>query len=74
MNEENFITDSNTETNNKTNSVSSPIKASKLVSKVNSLIKGNRSNFLTNPKTKSFSTEKGRTLDYKNVIDELTKL
>ena len=74
MNEENFITDSNTETNNKTNSVSSPIKASKLVSKVNSLIKGNRSNFLTNPKTKSFLTEKGRTLDYKNVIDELTKL
>ena len=62
----------NIKTNNST--VTSPLSAKKLVSKVNALIHGNRSNSLTNPQAKSFSTEKAKTLDYKNVFDDINKL
>ena len=73
MNEEKILSDKNiTKTNN--NGVTSPISANRLVSKVNSLTYGNRSNSLTNPQTKTYATEKGKTLEYKNIIDELIKL
>ena len=55
-------------------SVTSPLSAKKLVSKVNSLIGGNRLKSLTNPQTKAYATEKGKTLDYKLVLDEMNKL
>ena len=73
MNEEKILSEKNiTKTNN--NGVTSPISANRLVSKVNSLTYGNRSNLLTNPQTKTYTTEKGKTLEYKNIIDELIKL
>ena len=73
MKKEKIISDIN---NNKeiNTGVTSPISAKKLVSKINSLINGNRSNSLTNPQTKSFSTEKGKTLDYKLVLDDMNNL
>ena len=73
MNEEQIISDIN-EANTVNNGVTSPISSKKLVSKVNSLTRGNRLNPLNNPQTKSFATEKGKTLDYKSVIDDLNKL
>ena len=72
MNEEQLISDKNS--TNINSNVTSPISASKLVSKVNSLTHGNRLNPLTNPQTKSFATEKGKTLDYKQVLDDLNRL
>lgn len=73
MNNEKFLTDINIyKTNN--GGVTSPISANNLVSKVNSLTHSNCNNFLTNPKNKSYSTEKGKTLDYKTVLDEVIKL
>ena len=73
VNEKQLLSEiNNSKINN--NGVTSPISAKKLVSKVNSLTHGNTSNSLTNPQTKSFATEKGKTLEYKNVIDELIKL
>ena len=57
-----------------TTGVTSPITSKKLVSKVNSLTFGSRNNFLSNPQTKVFTTDKGITLDYKNVIGELIKI
>ena len=72
MNEEQLI--SNIDSANINNNVTSPISASNLVSKVNSLTHGNRLNPLTNPQTKSFATEKGKTLDYKQVLDDLNRL
>ena len=73
MNKEKIISNinSNTET---TTGVTSPISAKKLVSKINSLINGNKSNSLTNPRSKTFATEKGKTLDYKLVLEELNNL
>ena len=73
MNEEQIISDINEVKINNTG-VTSPISSKNLVSKVNSLTHGNRLNSLNNPQTKSFATEKGKTLDYKTVIDELNKL
>ena len=73
MNEEKILSDKNiTKTNN--NGVTSPISANRLVSKVNSLTYSNRSNSLTNPQSKTYATEKSKTLEYKNIIDELIKL
>ena len=73
MNKEQNIFNSNiTKTNN--NGVTLPISAKKLVSKINSLTLGGKSNALTNPNSKSFAIDKGKTLDYKNVIDEMVKL
>ena len=74
VNEKQIISDNNIKANNDSSNITSPISAKKLVSKVNSLIHGNRLDSLTNPQTKSFKTEKGKTLEYKNVIDPLTKL
>ncbi len=56
------------------NNVTSPILSKNLVSKVNSLTFNNNANPLSNPQSKTFATDKGITLDYKAVIDELAKL
>ena len=77
MNQEQNIKENNIEKSidkKASNKITSPILARNLVSKVNSLTSNNTINSLTNPQTKTFSTEKGKTLDYKNVIDELSKL
>ena len=58
--------------NNKT--VTTPINTENLVSKVNALTFNNRANSLSNPQTKTFSTEKGVTLDYKLITDSLINL
>ena len=55
-------------------SVTTPISSKNLVSKVNSLMFNHNSNPLSNPQSKTFATEKGITLDYKTVIDELSAL
>ncbi len=54
--------------------VTSPISQEKLVSKVNSLTFNNCANSLSNPQNKSFNNEKGFTLNYKSVVDELNKI
>ena len=74
MNEKN-ITDSTKQiqANNNTG-MTSPIVTSSLVSKVNSLTHNNRANQIISPQSISFGAEKGITLDYKNVIDEIVKL
>jgi len=73
VNQEQILSDTNNSITNNSG-VTSPISSNKLVSKVNSLTYGNRSKSLTNPQAKSFKTEKGKTLDYKNVLDDLNKL
>ena len=73
MNEEQIVSDIN-EAKISNSGVTSPILSKNLVSKVNSLTQGGRLNSLNNPQTKSFATEKGKTLEYKTVIDELNKL
>ena len=70
---ENIITNINSAKNENGN-MTSPFSCGDLVSKVNSLTFGSRSNSLTNPQTKSFAAEKGVTLDYKYVTNELAKL
>ncbi len=73
MNQEQVSTEiNNIKTNN--SGVTSPISTKNLVSKVNSLTFGNRSNSLVNPQSKSYATEKGKTLDYKQVLDDMNKL
>lgn len=73
MNNEKFLTDINiSKTNN--GSVTSPISANNLVSKVNSLTHIHYNTSPVSPQNKSYSTEKGKTLDYKTVLDEVIKL
>lgn len=54
--------------------VSSPFFQEKLVSKVNALTFNNRANSLSNPQTKNFNNDKGLTLNYKMVVEELVKI
>ena len=54
--------------------VSSPFFQEKLVSKVNALTFNTRANSLSNPQNKNFNNEKGLTLSYKLVVDELVKI
>lgn len=54
--------------------VTSPLSQEKLVSKVNSLTFNNYANSLSNPQNKVFNNEKGLTLNYKFVVDELVKI
>lgn len=54
--------------------VTSPISQENLLSKVNSLTYNSFGNTLLNPKNMVFNNEKGSTLNYKNVVDELTKI
>ena len=54
--------------------ITSPIQQERLVSKVNSLTFHSCANSLTKPQNKSFINEKGFTLNYKTVVDELVKI
>lgn len=54
--------------------VTSPIFQEKLVSKVNALTFNARGNSLSNPQNKNFNNERGLTLSYKLVVEELVKL
>jgi hypothetical protein len=54
--------------------VTSPISPGKLVSKVNALTFNSSNNALVNPQNIVFNTDKGATLNYKFVVDELVKL
>ncbi|MBE7710799.1 MAG: diguanylate cyclase [Cyanobacteria bacterium SIG31] len=60
--------------NTKTGPVTSPISQKKLVSKVNALTSPSSVNPFLNPQNIIFNTEKGSTLNYKFVVDELVKL
>ncbi len=59
---------------NSTKPVTSPISQGKLVSKVNALTFNSASNTFVNPQKIVFNNEKGSTLNYKFVVDELVKL
>ena len=73
--EENKVTNKPDKIINKLNkSVTSPISQSKLVSKVNALTSSSTNNALVNPQNIVFNAEKGSTLNYKYVVDELVKL
>ena len=70
-----------TETNNKkeiinkiSKPVTSPISQGKLVSKVNALTFSSSSSPLLNPQNMVFNNEKSTTLNYKQVVDGLTRL
>ena len=54
--------------------VTSPFFQEKLVSKVNALTFNTCGNSLSNPQNKNFNNEKGLTLSYKLVVEELVKL
>ena len=54
--------------------VTSPISPGKLVSKVNALTFNSSNKALVNPQNIVFNTDKGATLNYKFVVDELVKL
>ena len=60
--------------NNAAKPVTSPISQENLLSKVNSLTYNSFGNTLLNPQNMVFNNEKGSTLNYKNVVDELTKI
>ena len=64
----------NTSGNVTGNGVTSPIVHNKLVSKINSLTYNSSYTSITNPQSKSFTVEKGITIDYKSVIDKLVEL
>ena len=73
MNKEKSIKDiANTQPNN--TGMTTPIASNNLVSKVNSLTFSNRTNPMSSPQSKSFGAEKGITLEYKTVIDEIIKM
>ena len=54
--------------------VTSPISQGKLVSRVNALTQSSINNAIFNPQNLVFNNEKGSTLNYKFVVDELVKL
>ena len=60
--------------NKETKPVTSPISQGKLVSKVNALTSNAATTSLINPHAIVFNNEKGSTLNYKYVVDELVKL
>ena len=51
--------------------VTSPISQGKLVSRVNALTSNSATNPMLNPQNMVFNTEKGSTLNYKHIVDEL---
>ena len=59
--------------NKSSSNITSPISSSKLVSKVNSLTLSNHAGTIANSHS-MYLTEKGTTLDYKSVIDELINI
>ena len=75
MNENQKI--SNTENNNNKNelkSVTSPFSQSRLVSKVNALTASTSGSSFVNPQNMVFNNEKGSTLNYKHVVDEIVAI
>lgn len=54
--------------------VTPPNFQDRLVSKVNALTFNNRANSLNNPQNMNFNNDRGLTLNYKNVVEELVKL
>ena len=60
--------------NNNNKPVTSPISQGKLVSRVNALTSSSTGSSIINPQNMIFNTEKGSTLNYKHVVDELVKL
>ena len=74
MENEQTITDSIKQNQTNNSGMTSPIVTSSLVSKVNSLTHSNRTNQIVSPQSISFGTEKGITLDYKQVLDDLNML
>lgn len=74
MENEQKITDSIKQNQTNNSGMTSPIVTSSLVSKVNSLTHSNRTNQIVSPQSISFGTEKGITLDYKQVLDDLNML
>ena len=59
--------------NSKSGNVTSPINQKRLVSKVNALTSSSQSNLVIKPQNIVFNNEKGSTLNYKLVVDELVK-
>lgn len=59
---------------NKTSPVTSPISQGKLVSRVNALTSNSSANPILNPQNIVFNSDKGSTLNYKHVVDELVAL
>lgn len=74
MNENHTAEDKEKFTNNISKPVTSPISQGKLVSRVNALTQNLSGNPLNNPQNLVFNNEKGSTLNYKFVVDELVKL
>ena len=76
MKKEQYIQNSEYHINARQGLVTSPDSQNSLVSKVNALTQGlfKNSNALSNPQTKSFSADKYHTLNYKNIVDELTSI
>ena len=54
--------------------ITSPISQGKLVSKVNALTSSTTSNPILNPQNIVFNSDKGTTLNYKNVVDTLVNI
>ena len=74
VNENQVSTNKDTTTNKTSRPVTSPISQGKLVSKVNALTSSSVNSSLINPHNISFNADKGSTLNYKFVVDELVKL
>ena len=69
---ENKIAKNNEKLNtNSSAPVTSPISQGKLVSRVNALTSNSATNPMLNPQNMVFNTEKGSTLNYKHIVDEL---
>ena len=60
--------------NNHSAPVTSPISQGKLVSRVNALTSNAASNPILNPQNMVFNNEKGSTLNYKHIVDELINI
>ena len=73
MNKEKIYTENKDIKSTKT-PMTSPLSAVNLVSKVNSLTKNSSVNQLGHPQNKTFNNEKGMTMNYKFIVDELVKI
>ena len=73
MNKNQTAYNNNTVKNN-SKPVTSPIAQGKLVSTVNALTMNTSAAQIQNPQNMVFSNEKGKTLNYKYIVDELIKL
>ena len=71
---ENKIADNKEKYNNSTTPITSPISQGKLVSRVNALTSNSTTNSILNPQNMVFNAEKGSTLNYKLIVDELINL